>query len=43
MIICSGKICQKEASTYDKGICCDHCNWKVYHSCNALNDADYKK
>ena len=26
---------------YDKGICCDHCNHWVRHTCNDLNDVNH--
>ena len=42
MTIYPCKICKKEVSIYDKGICCDHCNHWVLHTCNALNDVVYK-
>ena len=42
MIIYPCKICKKEVSVYDKGICCDHCNHWVHNTCNALSDVDYK-
>ena len=42
MIIYPYKTCKKELSTYDKGICCDHFNHWVRHTCNALSDVDYK-
>ena len=41
MIIYPCKICKKEVSIYDKGICCDYFNHWVHHTCNALNDVDY--
>ena len=42
MIIYPCKICKKEGSIYDKGICCDHCNHWFHHTCIALNNVDYK-
>ena len=40
MIVYPCKICKKQVSIYDKGICCDHCNHWVHHTCNALSDVD---
>ena len=42
MIIYPCNICKKEVSIYDNRICCNHCYHWVHHTCNALNDVDYK-
>ena len=36
------KFGKKEVLIYDKGICCDHSNHCVHHTCNAFSYVGYK-